>query len=220
MRRRLYQVAIQLFAQRGFEATTLRDIAARAEVSPALLYRYFPSKNALVMELHDELSEEFARRTVSLPAGSWRVRFLFALRASLAVLGPHRAALVALIPMLVSRGEEGLFSGATGFARERVRGAFVAAVTGSSDAPRPAEARALGRMLYLGHLGVLMWWLMDRSAGCQATERLLAVIEKALGPVALTLRLPATRRLVVELDALTGQALFGDGSGPAAEGAP
>jgi len=220
MRRRLYQVAVRLFAQRGFEATTMRDIASRARVSPALLYRYFPGKRALVMELHDELSQDFARRAAALPAGTWRARFLFALRASLAALEPHRETLVALIPMLVSAREEGVFSRATDFARERVQGIFQSAVSGASDAPRAAEAQALGRLLYLGHLGVLLWWLLDRSPERRATEALLVALGKALAPVAFALKLPATRRLALELDAAAGAALFGDGAGPAAEGAP
>src|SRR6266550_528806 len=40
----LYNTAIALIAERGYEATTLRDVADRAGVSVGLLYRYFPSK--------------------------------------------------------------------------------------------------------------------------------------------------------------------------------
>ena len=42
-RARLYETAIRMIAKRGYEATTLRDIAAEAGVSVGLLYRYFPS---------------------------------------------------------------------------------------------------------------------------------------------------------------------------------
>ena len=38
-RRRLYETAIALIGERGYEGATLRDVAARAGVSPALLYR-------------------------------------------------------------------------------------------------------------------------------------------------------------------------------------
>ena len=210
MSERLYLAATRLFAQHGFEETTLRRIAASAGVSPALLYRYFPSKRAVVLALYDELSRDFERAAGALPAGKWRERFVFALRSSLAVLEPHRDVLVALIPLLVSRGEEGLFAPATAFSRQRVQAVFVAAATGARDAPRAAEAAALGRLLYLAHLGVLMWWLLDRSDRQQATELLLVQLERGLAPVALALKLPPTRRLVSELDAAAGSALFGD----------
>ena len=41
-------VALRLFAEHGFEATTLDDIAAAAGVGRRTLFRYFPSKNDLV----------------------------------------------------------------------------------------------------------------------------------------------------------------------------
>jgi AcrR family transcriptional regulator len=209
-RRKLYTVATQLFARQGFEATTLRQIADGAGVSPALLYRYFPAKRAVVLAMYDELSRDFAREVAVLPQGRWRARFMVALRASLTVLGPHRETLAGLIPLLVSRSEESVLSSATAFSRERVEGAFVAAVVEASDAPKGDAARALGRILYLAHLGVLLWWLLDRSRGQRATTLLLAFAEKALAPVALALRLPATRRLLAEFDTAAEAALWGD----------
>ncbi len=95
-RDRLYATALKLIAERGFEATTLRDIAKEAGVSVGLLYRYFPSKHAVVLALYDQLSSTFAQRADTLPAGRWRERCLVALTASLEVLRPHRPALHAL----------------------------------------------------------------------------------------------------------------------------
>ena len=40
----------------GYEMTTLRDIAKDAGVSVGLLYRYFPSKRAVIFALYDELA--------------------------------------------------------------------------------------------------------------------------------------------------------------------
>jgi AcrR family transcriptional regulator len=210
MRARLYRIATQLFAQRGFEETTLRDIARRAGVSPALLYRYFPSKRAVVLALYDDLSRDFERAALGMPSGKWRDRFLFAVRASLGALGPHRDSLVALIPLLVGRGEEGLFAPATAFSRERVQAVFAAAVTGATDAPRAADATAVGHLLYLAHLGVLLWWLLDRSPKQRATDRLLAIAARLLAPLALALRLGPMRALMRELDDAANGALFGD----------
>jgi hypothetical protein len=101
-----------------------------------------------------------------------------------------------------------------------VQGLFTRAVAGASDAPRAADAEALGRVLYLAHLGVLLWWLLDRSEAQRATELLLAFAGRALGPVALALRLPGTRKLLRELDAAANAALWGDEPVPAQEGAP
>src|SRR5688572_1859178 len=128
---RLYGTAIRLIAERGYEATTLRDIAKAAGVSVGLLYRYFPSKQAIVIALYDELSDQYARRTAEMPPGTWRDRFIFALNASLDVLEPHELALRALTPVLVSDPEEGIFAESTAFSRLRVQGVFEQAVAGA-----------------------------------------------------------------------------------------
>jgi AcrR family transcriptional regulator len=43
--------AVELIAARGFEATTLREIADRVGVQPGTIYRYFPSKAQLLVDL-------------------------------------------------------------------------------------------------------------------------------------------------------------------------
>ena len=45
------EAAVELIAARGFEATTLREIAERVGVQPGTLYRYFPSKAQLLVSL-------------------------------------------------------------------------------------------------------------------------------------------------------------------------
>jgi AcrR family transcriptional regulator len=46
-RRRILSAAGELFSARGYEAVTIRDIAAAADADPALVIRYFKSKNDL-----------------------------------------------------------------------------------------------------------------------------------------------------------------------------
>ena len=79
-------------------------------------------------------------------------------------------------------------------------------------APQPL-AGAIGRLLYLVHLAVLMWWLLDKSARQRATSALVALFEGILPPAALTLGLPFVRRFVVAVDALVREALFGEPAG-------
>ena len=44
-RQRLYETAAELFLKQGYENTTIRQIAAAAEVSTGTVYRYFPNKS-------------------------------------------------------------------------------------------------------------------------------------------------------------------------------
>lgn len=208
-RDRLYETAMRMIAKRGYEATTLRDIARAADVSVGLLYRYFPSKQAVIIALYDELSTDYARRAAAMPQGRWRDRFAFALEASLETLEPHRVALRALIPVLVGDPDDGVFADGTAFSRERVQSVFEEAVRGANDAPKPPLAEALGRLLYLVHLAVLLWWLLDRTPKQRATKTLVVLTRQLLPSAALTLRLPPIRRFVVDVDTLIREALFG-----------
>ena len=208
-RDRLYATALGLIATRGYEATTLRDIAKEARVSVGLLYRYFPSKQAVVLALYDELSTEYARQAEAMPRGKWRDRFMFALETSLEVLRPHQVALRALTPVMVGDPEEGIFAASTAFSRLRVQRAFEEAVTAATDAPPQPLAEALGRLLYLIHLTVLLFWLLDKSSNQRATTALLTLTKQLLPSAAVALRVPPVRRFVLSVDQLVRDALFG-----------
>jgi AcrR family transcriptional regulator len=57
-RHQLFAVALELFAQRGFRATTMDDIAEAAGVTKPLLYQHFSSKRALYLELVDSIARD------------------------------------------------------------------------------------------------------------------------------------------------------------------
>ena len=212
-KQRLYEIAVKRMATHGYELTTLRDVAKEAGVSVSLLYRYFPNKRAVIFALYDELSADYVGKTAEMQPGKWRDRGILALRTSLDVLRPHRTTLRGLIPVLVGDPEEGLFGEHAAFSRLRVQGVFERAVIDASDAPPQPLAGAIGRLLYLVHLAVLMWWLLDKSARQRATSALVALFEGILPPAALTLGLPFVRRFVVAVDALVREALFGEPAG-------
>ena len=206
---RLYATAMRLIARHGYEATTLRDIASEAKVSVGLLYRYFPSKQAVIIALYDELSADYARQAATMHPGKWRDRFIFALQTSLDVLQPHRVTLRALIPVLVGDPDDGVFAAGTAFSRQRVQRVFEDAVVGSTDAPNAPLADALGRVLYLVHLAVLLWWLLDKSPKQRTTVTLVALMRQLLPSAAITLRLAPIRRFLAAMDELIREGLFG-----------
>lgn len=53
--RRIQEVAVAQFEEHGYEAVTIEDIAAHAEVSASSVYRYFGTKEGLI--LHDEYDD-------------------------------------------------------------------------------------------------------------------------------------------------------------------
>ncbi len=52
--------AIPLFARKGFNGVTTRELAEAAGVSEALMYRHFPSKESLYLEIHQACFREKA----------------------------------------------------------------------------------------------------------------------------------------------------------------
>jgi AcrR family transcriptional regulator len=209
-RRRLYETAIALISDSGYEGATLREVAKRAGVSVGLLYRYFPDKRAVVLELYDQLSAKYSADAAHMPPGKWRDRFVFALVTSLETLRPHRTTLAALIPVLVGDGKEGLFAPATAFSRQRVQAVFHEAVSSATDAPSGDVIASLARLLYLAHLAIILWWLLDKSPRQRATDGLVALLKRALPAATLTLRLRAARKFIIAGDRLFGEALVND----------
>jgi AcrR family transcriptional regulator len=65
-RRAIQEAALTLFAEQGFDDTTVEQIAERAEVATATFFRYFPGKADVVLNFHDAviqaLWEEIVRR--------------------------------------------------------------------------------------------------------------------------------------------------------------
>jgi hypothetical protein len=143
-----------------------------------------------------------------MPPGKWRDRFVFALETSLRSLGVHRVTLRALVPVMVGDVEEGVFAHSTAFSRHRVQAIFQAAVVEASDAPPQKLAESLGRLLYLMHLGVILWWLLDRSRGQRATTGLLSLWKRMLPSATLVLRLPLVRGAIQSADMLFREALL------------
>src|SRR6478735_8774094 len=65
-RRAIEDAAWELFAEKGYEETSVNDIAEHADVAPRTFFRYFPTKEAVLYPQFDELlqsvRDEFHRR--------------------------------------------------------------------------------------------------------------------------------------------------------------
>jgi AcrR family transcriptional regulator len=61
----ILDAARQVFWRRGYQSSTIPDIAAQAELAPGTLYLYFPGKDALYVELLVEGYQLLERRLVA-----------------------------------------------------------------------------------------------------------------------------------------------------------
>jgi AcrR family transcriptional regulator len=69
-RQAIHEAAMKLFAERGFEATTIADIAAAADISPRTFFSYFPSKEEAVFAKFEAAFADFDRSLSDRPAGA------------------------------------------------------------------------------------------------------------------------------------------------------
>lgn len=60
-RQRILKASRQLFSSKGYEETTMEDVAERAEVSKATLYNYFPGKDSLLMGIAEAELEQICQ---------------------------------------------------------------------------------------------------------------------------------------------------------------
>ena len=67
-REAIIDAALDLFARKGFEATTIEDIAAAADVSPRTFFRYFESKVDLVMARNEAHGDKIGPLVAARPA--------------------------------------------------------------------------------------------------------------------------------------------------------
>ncbi|HWG01140.1 MAG TPA: TetR family transcriptional regulator [Trebonia sp.] len=80
--------ALRLFRAQGYAATTVEQIAAAAEVSPSTFFRYFPTKEDVVLrdDFDARMFEAFERQPASLPPVA---ALRAAIRESIATLTPE-----------------------------------------------------------------------------------------------------------------------------------
>ena len=70
-REQIVEAAARLFAERGYDATTIADIAAAADIAPRTFFAYFPSKEAVVFHDADRDFEGLTAALASRPEGEY-----------------------------------------------------------------------------------------------------------------------------------------------------
>ena len=204
-RERILEAALELFAERGYGATTMRDVAREAGASLGLAYRYFASKEEFALALYMRLAEESEEWVWGgLVGGTVAERFERAMVAKLDQVSSHRGPLAALLSRSLDPNSPiSALGEGTAAVRERMGGVFLEVVRGASDAPGERQARELGNLLYALHLAILLYWFHDKTPGARATRELVGSARETLRYLRPALRLPPMSRVLSQLvDAL------------------
>jgi AcrR family transcriptional regulator len=209
-RARILEAALALFRERGFDETTMREIASRAKVATGLAYYYFDSKNAIVLAFYQRTRHDLA--AILEPAHRERTlaaRLSALIDAKFKYFAPNRRFLGALMGHAADP-EHALspFNPAS----EGVRGfdisQFERAIVETRTRVPPDLAPHLAKMLWFYQMGLLLFWIYDRSAGQRRTRQLLdaslSVVVTLVKLSNLPLVRPARARVLKIIEILEG----------------
>src|SRR5437764_6438476 len=127
-RERLLDTALRLFVENGYEATTMRDIAAATDSSLGLTYRYFARKEDLVMALYIRLTDELEKDVRELPSSPLATRFYKMMMLKIERPEPYREALSAIFSSMMRPQSEIAVLGDNTAGIRRQAGAIFAAL--------------------------------------------------------------------------------------------
>ena len=167
-RQHISDVATRLFAQRGFDAVTIAEIAETAGVSKATVTNYFPRKEDLLLDLQAEAEQLLVEAIRARPPGQPVVEAVRALmhrllaqRHALSAAGPGMVwfgRLVVGSPALLSRARE---------QREHLECAVARQLT--EETGDPIRADLVARLLLAAATTVVVTALRRLIAGEPAT---------------------------------------------------
>jgi len=160
--------ALDLFQERGYEATTMRAIADRAGVSLGSSYHYFPSKEHLVLEFYRHTHQLHAAAIAPLLGRETDLaaRLRGTIRAVVVTCEPFHAVAGSIFSTVANPSSPlNPFGAAAKPLRDDVVKLYAEVVDGS-DARIPSDiAEMLPLTLWLYQMGILYFWIFDSSPG-------------------------------------------------------
>lgn len=211
-RAKILASALELFRRRGFEQTTMREIAADAGVALGSAYYYFQSKEALVLAFYEEAAGEIHNRIdedVS-QANTLEARLRAILDAKFHYFAPNRMFLGALFRHAADpQNPMSPFSKETEAIRERDLRQFASALDASRIHVPSDIAPHLPKLLWMYQMGLILFWIHDRSPEQRRTallrDKSLALVVTALKVISVPLLRPLRKRIVDLVDTVEAE---------------
>ncbi|HEY7200829.1 MAG TPA: TetR family transcriptional regulator [Candidatus Dormibacteraeota bacterium] len=161
-RQRILDAAVALAAEGGYDGVQMREVALRADVALGTLYRYFASKeHLLVSALAGEVSGIRERLAERPPRGEDDAeRVMDVIRRSMRSLQRHPDVIAAMLKSLISTGP------GVGDAVGPIGAQMTEIVVGAMRHDNPATAdrdRAVAAVVQQVWLASLLWWVAGRA---------------------------------------------------------
>jgi AcrR family transcriptional regulator len=207
-RAQILEAALDLFRERGYDETTMRAIAERAGVAVGNAYYYFRSKEHLIQAfyLQTHLEHLEASREILARERGLRERLLGVMRAKLDTIMPyHRFAGVLFKTAADPASPLNPFSAESGPTREQATALFAEVVTGADTRLTPDLAAALPNLLWIYHMGIILFWIHDSSPGCARSYLLMERTVKLVLRLISLFQFPLLRPFLKEMLGLVAE---------------
>lgn len=195
---RILESALALFRENGFDSTTMRDIAARAEVATGAAYYYYASKDAIITDFYQRSSAEMLPQAEAAIANAkgLQQRLESAIASKLDYFTPNRAVLRALLRNGADPAHPlSPFSSETKQIRDRDIDLFRRLLVDCGvRIPRDLEPH-LPEVLWFYQMGIILFWVIDTSPRQTSTARLLELSSKIVATLVRFSSLPLMRPL-------------------------
>ncbi|WP_037305995.1 TetR/AcrR family transcriptional regulator [Amycolatopsis orientalis] len=195
--------ALRLFAENGYDRTTMRAIAAEAGVSVGNAYYYFASKDQLIQGFYDEIAKVHLLTAGQAIEGErdFSARLKTVLLTWLDVAEPyHRFGTQFFVNAADPDSPLSPFSEESTPARDASIGLMRDVIDGSDAKLDPDLRDDLPDLLWLYQMGVVLFWVHDRSAGQKRSrllvERTVPLIARLVGLSRLRVLRPVSREIV------------------------
>jgi len=172
----ILETALAMFQERGYEQTTMRAIAEKANLSLGNAYYYFPSKDHLIQAFYHRTHEQHL--AASLPAlekeRTLKARLLTVMRLKIETINPYHKFAAALFKTAANPTSPlNPFSDDSDPVRQESIQLFAQVIEGSkSHIPKDLLAE-LPYLLWVYHMGIILFWIHDSSPQHRRTYRLV-----------------------------------------------
>lgn len=194
---------MRLFRERGYAQTTMRAIAQEAGVAVGNAYYYFGSKDHLIQEFYaqSQVEHRAAAQPVLDREDAFAARLAGVLHAAIDVLTPSHEFAASFFKMAAEPTSPlSPFSAESSGPREAAIGLFAEVLNGSTAKVDPELRPQLPELLWLAYMGVVLYWVHDRSPGQIKTRQLIdgavPLIDQLVGLSRLRVLRPATRQVL------------------------
>jgi AcrR family transcriptional regulator len=198
-RAQILETALALFHSRGYEETTMRAIAEAAGVALGNTYYYFRSKEHLIQAFYGRTHEEHLEASAAVLAEerSFAGRLAGAMRLKIDTIMPYHRFAGILFRTAADPGSPlNPWSPESQPVRREATELFRQIVEGSDLKLKGELQEDLPELLWTYHMGVILFWIHDRSPGCRRTYRLVERTVPLLARLVGLARLPPFRPVV------------------------